>query len=84
VAQAMHHQPPAGVDPESFLVCVAAGFQQRHGRVEGARPDRPPPPTAPPPPTGAPPPPGPPRPGPGRSGTPPPPAPTSGPFVPPA
>jgi uncharacterized RDD family membrane protein YckC len=31
VAVELDHQPPAGVGPELFLVCVAAAYQQRHG-----------------------------------------------------
>lgn len=29
----MHHQPPPGVPPELFLVCVAAVYQQRQRRI---------------------------------------------------
>lgn len=31
-AAQVRHQPPAGLDAELFLVCVAAAYQQRHGR----------------------------------------------------
>lgn len=31
VATQLDHQPPAGIGPELFLVCVAAAYQQRHG-----------------------------------------------------
>ena len=31
VALALDHDPPAGVGPELFLVCVASAYQQRHG-----------------------------------------------------
>ena len=31
VATSMHHQPPAGVAPETFLVSVAAAYQLRQG-----------------------------------------------------
>jgi hypothetical protein len=31
VAVALDHDPPAGVGPELFLVCVASAYQQRHG-----------------------------------------------------
>lgn len=30
-AAAMHHTPPASVNPEVFLACVASAYQQRHG-----------------------------------------------------
>ena len=33
VAVELDHQPPAGIGPELFLVCVAAAYQQRHGGV---------------------------------------------------
>lgn len=53
IAAAMHHQAPAGVAPELFLVSVAAAYQRR--RSDAPLPD---PPTsatlpAPPPPVGA-------------------------------
>ena len=31
VAVAMHHDPPVGLPPELFLVCVASAYQIRHG-----------------------------------------------------
>ncbi len=31
IAVSMHHTPPPGVNPELFLVCVAAAYQQRLG-----------------------------------------------------
>lgn len=31
VAVALDHDPPAGIGPELFLVCVASAYQQRHG-----------------------------------------------------
>jgi uncharacterized RDD family membrane protein YckC len=42
LARAMHHQPPAHLAPELFLVCAASAYQQRHGGsvplATGARP----------------------------------------------
>ncbi len=37
LAGVLHHQPPAGVAPESFLHCVAAAYQRLH-RPRAARP----------------------------------------------
>jgi hypothetical protein len=58
MAQAMNHEPPAGVGAESFLVCVAAAYQQRRGGPtgwsSGTGVGQPPPGAAPPPPMGAP------------------------------
>jgi uncharacterized RDD family membrane protein YckC len=58
VAQAMHHEPPVGVGAESFLVCVAAAYQQRRaapvGRPSGIGVGPPSPGAAPPPPVGTP------------------------------
>jgi uncharacterized RDD family membrane protein YckC len=31
LARTMHHQPPARLSPELFLVCAASAYQQRHG-----------------------------------------------------
>jgi len=52
IADAMHHQAPPGVHPESFLVCVAAAYQQRRQAPAPAStlPVPPPPPPPPPPP----------------------------------
>jgi uncharacterized RDD family membrane protein YckC len=31
LAEVLHHDPPAGVHPESFLLCAAAAYQRRYG-----------------------------------------------------
>lgn len=49
-AIAMHHDPPPQVNPELFLVCVAAAYQRRHGGP--LAPVAPPPAGPPPPPPG--------------------------------
>jgi uncharacterized RDD family membrane protein YckC len=55
-ARKLHHQRPATVSAELFLSCLAARYQERHGRLEqAASPPGAPPPTAPEPP-GSPPP----------------------------
>jgi uncharacterized RDD family membrane protein YckC len=33
LAGVLHHQPPHGVHPESFLLCAAAAYQRRYGRA---------------------------------------------------
>jgi DNA-directed RNA polymerase subunit K/omega len=38
VALAMRHTPPPMLDPETFLVCVAAAYQARHGGPGSAAP----------------------------------------------
>ena len=40
VATEMGHTPPANLAPETFLVCVAAAYQLRHGGPPGGWPDR--------------------------------------------
>jgi uncharacterized RDD family membrane protein YckC len=70
IATAMQHQPPPGLHPEAFLVCVATAYQ--HRRMATPPPTSPPVP--PPPPAMAPPPPPPPAPAPPLP-PPPPPAP---------
>lgn len=35
IARAIHHDPPPGVPAESFLLCVAAAYQQRRGVPAG-------------------------------------------------
>lgn len=56
LAEELRHNPPANVHPETFLVCVAAAWQQAHGATaaaaswSGAPTSPPPPPPAPPPP----------------------------------
>jgi uncharacterized RDD family membrane protein YckC len=34
LAEVLHHQPPQGVHPESFLHCAAAAYQRRHGGAD--------------------------------------------------
>lgn len=80
VASSMGHTPPAHLAPETFLVCVAAAYQLRHGGPPGGWPGQAPPgggavPTTPAMPVGAPP--GPPPP------PSPPPLPPAGGFAPP-
>lgn len=38
LAGVLHHQPPAGVAPESFLHCAAAAYQRLHRGTEPAAP----------------------------------------------
>jgi hypothetical protein len=45
----LHHTPPPQVNPELFLVCVAAAYQRRFGGVAPSAPARPPGPPLPPP-----------------------------------
>jgi uncharacterized RDD family membrane protein YckC len=73
LAAAMHHQPPPGVHPELFLVCVAAAYQRRRGAP--APPAAPMPQWSPPPPSPAP--------APIQTAPPPPPPPRSHPAPPP-
>lgn len=63
VATEMGHTPPANLAPESFLVCVAAAYQLRHGGPPGGWPSQGPTyggpvptgaPPSPPPPVGRP------------------------------
>ena len=73
VATAMGHTPPANLAPETFLVCVAAAYQLRHGGPPGGWPGQAPPgggavPTAPAMPIGGPSPPPPPSPTPPPAG----------------
>lgn len=82
VATAMGHTPPPDLAPETFLVCVAAAYQLRHGGPPGGWPGQGPygggaVPTAPPMPVGV-------TDHPGAPPAPPPPPPPAGGFAPPS
>lgn len=47
IAEAMRHQPPTGLHPEIFLVCVATAYQRRGGHDADAPPSSLPPPPPP-------------------------------------